>query len=129
MARGLGYFFSRPSGADAHERYQLNVETPGAGGVPSGSACQPHCRHSLRRCRRHYWMPTGCYGVFMGANQQTFFWDRLEVRVFGDRGVAGAAGAETAAGGMREEIGGAGRSAVVFASAVSQDPFLAALRA
>ena len=41
---------------------------------------------------------------------------------------AGAAGAEIAAGIMREEIGRAGRAAVVFASAVSQDPFLAALR-
>jgi glucosamine-6-phosphate deaminase len=74
-------------------------------------------------------MPTGCYGVFVGANQRTFFCDRLEVRVFGDRGEAGAAGAETAAGIMREQIGRAGRAAVVFASAVSQDPFLAALRA
>ena len=74
-------------------------------------------------------MPTGCYGDFVGANQRTFFCDRLEVRIFGDRGEAGAAGAETAAGIMREQIGRAGRAAVVFASAVSQDPFLAALRA
>src|SRR5450756_1976960 len=29
--------FSRPSGADAHESYQQNVETPGAGAF----ACQP----------------------------------------------------------------------------------------
>jgi glucosamine-6-phosphate deaminase len=60
---------------------------------------------------------------------QRFLRDRLEVRVFDDRGEAGAAGAEIAAGIIREEIGRAGRAAVVFASAVSQDPFLAAMRA
>jgi glucosamine-6-phosphate deaminase len=63
------------------------------------------------------------------ANQQAFFRDRLEVRVFADRGEAGAVGAEIAAGIMRAEIERAGRAAVVFASAVSQDPFLGALRA
>src|ERR1019366_2396565 len=95
--------------------------------------------------------PRGCYGVFVEANQQAFFRDRLEVRVFADRGEAGAVGAEIAAGIMRAEIeragraagggveraagfwreagGGGGRAAVVFASAVSQDPFLGALRA
>jgi uroporphyrinogen-III synthase len=70
-----------------------------------------------------------CYVVFVSANTHTFFRDRLEVRVYADREEAGAAGAEIAAGMMREETGRAGRAAVVFASAVSQDPFLAALRA
>jgi glucosamine-6-phosphate deaminase len=53
----------------------------------------------------------------------------LEVRVFADPAEAGSAGAEMAAAIMRNEIARAGRAAVVFASAVSQDPFLAALRA
>ena len=70
-----------------------------------------------------------CYGDFVSVNKQTFFRDRLEVRVFADRAEAGAAGAEIAAGIMRDEIARAGRAAVVFASAVSQDAFLAALRA
>ena len=70
-----------------------------------------------------------CYRVFVSANQQTFFRDRLEVRVYPDREEAGAAGAAIAAGILREETGREGRAAVVFASAVSQDPFLAALRA
>ena len=71
----------------------------------------------------------GCYRVFVSVNKQTFYRDKLEVRVYPDRSDAGAVGAEMAAGIMREEIGRAGRAAVVFASAVSQDPFLAALRA
>ena len=50
------------------------------------------------------------------------------MRVFAGPGKAGAAGAEIAAGIMRREIARAGRAAVVFASAVSQDPFLEALR-
>jgi glucosamine-6-phosphate deaminase len=70
-----------------------------------------------------------CYGDFVSVNKQAFFRDRLEVRVFADRGEAGSVGAEMAAGIMRDEIARAGRAAVVFASAVSQDPFLAALRA
>lgn len=65
----------------------------------------------------------------MSRNKQTFFRDRLEVRVFADRADAGVAGATVAAGILRAETEGAGRAAVVFASAVSQDPFLAALRA
>jgi glucosamine-6-phosphate deaminase len=69
-----------------------------------------------------------CYGIFVDAINQTFFRDRLEVRVFGDRTAAGAAGAEIAARIIREEMEHAGSAAVVFASAVSQDPFLAALR-
>ena len=65
----------------------------------------------------------------MAVNTQAFFRDRLEVRVFAERGEAAAAGAEMAAGIMRAEMARAGRAAVVFASAVSQDPFLGALRA
>lgn len=65
----------------------------------------------------------------MEPEQQKFFRDRLEVRVFADKGEAGAVGARIAADIMRAEIDRAGRAAVVFASAVSQDPFLSALRA
>jgi len=64
----------------------------------------------------------------VSVNNQTFYRDKLEVRIFPDRSDAGAAGAEIAAGLMRDEIRRAGRAAVVFASAVSQDPFLAAMR-
>ena len=63
------------------------------------------------------------------ASTRTLLRGRLDVRVFADRGDAGAAGAEIAAGVLREETRRAGRSAVVFASAVSQDAFLTALRA
>ena len=59
----------------------------------------------------------------------TFTRDKLEVRVYPDRTEAGAAGAQIAAGLIREAIARDGKAAVVFASAVSQDPFLAALRA
>ncbi len=59
---------------------------------------------------------------------QSFFRDRLEVRVFADRDAAGAAGAAIAAYVMNEAIAREGRIAVVFASAVSQDGFLKALR-
>ena len=65
----------------------------------------------------------------MEADKQAFFRDRLEVRVLAGPAAAGAAGAEIAAGIMRQEIARAGGAAVVFASAVSQDPFLAALGA
>ncbi len=54
--------------------------------------------------------------------------ENLEVRIYSDRDQAGAAGAEIAAGIIREEIARRGKAAVVLASAVSQDPFLAALR-
>jgi len=60
---------------------------------------------------------------------KTFYRDNLEVRIFGNRAEAGAAGAELAAGIIRAETARAGRAAVVFASAVSQDAFLAAMRA
>lgn len=70
-----------------------------------------------------------CYGVLLSAQQQTFFRDRLEVRVYPGREEAGATGAQIAAGIMRAETGRAGHAAVVFASAVSQDPFLSSLRA
>src|SRR6478672_1174158 len=54
---------------------------------------------------------------------------RTEVKIYEGREEAGVAGAEMAAQIIREEIARAGKAAVVFASAVSQDPFLAALRA
>jgi glucosamine-6-phosphate deaminase len=60
---------------------------------------------------------------------RSFSRDRLEVRVYGDRTAAGAAGAEIAASLMRDTVAREGRMSVIFASAVSQDPFLAALRA
>lgn len=59
---------------------------------------------------------------------RTFQRDRLEVREYANREEAGAAGAEIAAGIIAQEIARAGKAAVVFASAVSQDGFLAALR-
>jgi len=59
---------------------------------------------------------------------RSFFKDELEVRIYSDRQEAGAAGAEIAASVLREEISRRGQAAVVLASAVSQDPFLDALR-
>lgn len=53
----------------------------------------------------------------------------LAVRIYSNRDEAGAAGAAIAAETIAAEIARAGKAAVVFASAVSQDPFLAALRA
>jgi len=58
----------------------------------------------------------------------TFSSDRLEVRVYSNRDEAGAAGAAIAADILREQTRREGRAAVVLASAVSQDPFLHALR-
>jgi glucosamine-6-phosphate deaminase len=52
----------------------------------------------------------------------------LEVRIFSDRQEAGATGAGIAAAVIRDAIARDGKAAVVFASAVSQDPFLAAIR-
>ena len=52
----------------------------------------------------------------------------LETRVFSDRNEAGVTGAAIAAGIIRAEIARHGKAGVVFASAVSQDPFLAAVR-
>jgi glucosamine-6-phosphate deaminase len=52
----------------------------------------------------------------------------LEVRVYSAREEAGAAGAAIAAEVIRAEIARTGKAGVVFASAVSQDPFLAAVR-
>jgi glucosamine-6-phosphate deaminase len=54
---------------------------------------------------------------------------KFEVRVFPDKAAAGAAGAETAAAIIRETLNRQATMAIVFASAVSQDAFLAALRA
>jgi glucosamine-6-phosphate deaminase len=59
----------------------------------------------------------------------TFLRDKLEVRVYPDRFAAGTSGAEIAAAVIAEAIARDGKAAVVFASAVSQDPFLAAIRA
>jgi glucosamine-6-phosphate deaminase len=53
---------------------------------------------------------------------------QTEVQIYSHRDEAGAAGAQVAAAVIREEIARKGKAAVVFASAVSQDPFLAALR-
>lgn len=60
---------------------------------------------------------------------KSFTEDQLEVRIFPTRAEAGAQGAEIAAARIRETIGRDGKMAIVFASAVSQDPFLSALRA
>jgi glucosamine-6-phosphate deaminase len=59
---------------------------------------------------------------------RTFNRDQLQIRVYSDREQAGAAGAAIAAGILRDAIARDRRIAVVLASAVSQDPFLAALR-
>lgn len=53
---------------------------------------------------------------------------QLEVRIYSGREEAGADGAVVAAAIIGEQIRREGRAAVVFASAISQDPFLAALR-
>ena len=60
---------------------------------------------------------------------RTFHCDQLEVRIYSDRAEAGSAGAGIAANILRDGIARDGRIAVVLASAVSQDPFLASLRA
>ena len=92
---------------------------------PAGNSRLSRTIPGLRACRGR----PRCYGVLVNANTRTLLRGRLEVRVFADRGDAGAAGAEIAAGVLREETRRAGRAAVVFASAVSQGAFLAALRA
>lgn len=53
----------------------------------------------------------------------------FEVRGFPDKQAAGAAGAATAGNLIRETLARKSRMSIVFASAVSQDAFLAALRA
>lgn len=53
---------------------------------------------------------------------------RFDVRIFPDRESAGATGAGMAAAIIRETLKHRDEMSVVFASAVSQDPFLAALR-
>jgi glucosamine-6-phosphate deaminase len=60
---------------------------------------------------------------------RSFQADRLEVRIHSDRDSAGAAGAALAGNLIRAEIAQNGQIAIVFASAVSQEPFLQALRA
>jgi len=69
-----------------------------------------------------------CYGVLVGATIRTFHRDALEVREYAGRDAAGSAGAEIAAAIIGAEIARTGKAAVVFASAVSQDGFLAAIR-
>src|SRR4051812_29594570 len=59
----------------------------------------------------------------------TFTRDKLEVRIYPDRAAAGVEGAEIAAAIIRDAIARDGSAGVVFASAVSQDPFLAGMRA
>jgi glucosamine-6-phosphate deaminase len=59
---------------------------------------------------------------------QSFRKDLLDIRIYADRAAGGTAGAEIAADLIRDEVARNGRMAIVFASAVSQDPFLAALR-
>jgi len=59
---------------------------------------------------------------------RSFSTDRLEVRIYSNREEAGEAGAIIAAELIRETLGRDGKMSIVFASAVSQDPFLAALR-
>jgi glucosamine-6-phosphate deaminase len=54
---------------------------------------------------------------------------QLRVCVYSDREKAGAAGAAIAADVIRNLIARDGKAGVIFASAVSQEPFLAALRA
>lgn len=60
---------------------------------------------------------------------RSFTKDQLGVRIYSNRTDAGVAGAEIAACLIREKIARDGSMAIVFASAVSQDPFLAAFRA
>jgi len=60
---------------------------------------------------------------------RSFACDKLEVLLYPDRDQAGAEGAAIAAAVIRQEIARHGDAAIVLASAVSQDPFLAALRA
>jgi glucosamine-6-phosphate deaminase len=57
-----------------------------------------------------------------------YFSGELAVWVYKESAEAGVAGAEIAAGAIRDAVARDGRMAIVFASAVSQDPFLAALR-
>ena len=59
--------------------------------------------------------------------EQTLQVDRLEVEIYADRGQLGAAAAHAVAGRMKETIATKGSVAVVFASAPSQNEFLATL--
>lgn len=60
---------------------------------------------------------------------RSFRKDNLQVRIYSDRDEAGGAGAAIAASLIGEAVARDGKAAVVLASAISQDPFLAALRA
>ncbi len=59
---------------------------------------------------------------------RSFSCEKLEVRTYSDRDQAGAAGAGIAAAVIRQELDRRGAASIVLASAVSQDPFLGALR-
>lgn len=63
-----------------------------------------------------------------GQDGAPFFVDRLEVRIFADKQQAGSQGASIAADEIRRLLRRDGQAAIVLASAVSQDSFLAALR-
>lgn len=58
----------------------------------------------------------------------SYFVDQLEVCLYPDKHEAGRAGAAIAAAEIRAMLARDGQAGVIFASAVSQDPFLAALR-
>ena len=60
---------------------------------------------------------------------RAFTKDLLEVQIHSDRDAAGAAGAEIAAHLIRTAVSQHGHMAIVFASAVSQDPFIVGIRA
>ena len=59
---------------------------------------------------------------------RSFTCERLQVLTYSGRNEAGEAGAEAAAAIIRDAIANRGKANIVLASAVSQDPFLAALR-
>jgi glucosamine-6-phosphate deaminase len=72
---------------------------------------------------------TGCSYLYNNEERPMLIRSsQIEVRIYSAREDAGAEGAAIAAGAIRERVARDGRAAVVFASAVSQDPFLAALR-
>jgi glucosamine-6-phosphate deaminase len=62
-------------------------------------------------------------------NPVSLSYERLEVEIYRDKETAGAAGAAIAAEEIRSMLARKGKASVIFASAVSQDSFLAALRA
>src|SRR5260370_4077796 len=100
------------------------------GGVKSRGLLGAEPRHRTFPFMRIGWrLGVVCYGDLVSVNKQTFFRDRLEVRVFEDRGEAGPAGAAMAAGLLRDGIARGGRGAGGVASTVAPGPFLGALAA